>query len=142
MSPSEIAAVIVGAGTTAGVVFKGMDALSKTWSSARLRTVALAEAGRKEISARVEAERAENRARQLQEFNENCEELERIRHEHTDCREQLVKAMAWLAHLENALKNAKISFVPFEDSQRTKSDIVRLQSDKPPRKRKLDGPDT
>jgi hypothetical protein len=116
MTAGEITAVIAGVGTVAGAVFKGLDSLFKTMAANKREDSTEAEKIRREAEAAVKvAEKARYDAL-MKDFEIVVAERDGLREREHKCEKRLVKAMAWLEHMEAALQNAKINYVPFRPS--------------------------
>lgn len=118
MTAGEITAVGGVAGTVVAALLKGLPAVVNSFSKARRD----ARRARAEDEAEAEAERVEANARREAEVHELRGKLQAYADREHACEIKLTKALAWLAHLEAALKKAGIDYVPYNESGRADSD--------------------
>lgn len=120
MTAAEITAVGTVAGTVVAAILKGAPAVVRAFSTARRES----EKARREEEEKAEEEEAAAEARRDAEVLDMRTKLQvYVNREHA-CELKLTRALAWLAHLEAALSEAGIKFIPYNGSGRADSDPI------------------
>lgn len=139
---------LAGTGGVVGICiflfFKGAVELTKAYGEATRKKDKESEQVKTDAQKQVDREKEASHQRLLGDFETLTNELVEVREEqrrssteHLECRIQLARIQAWLRHHENALKDAKISFVPFDEDNRTDSGSIITGPRSPvPKKRK------
>lgn len=132
MNAEGVVAVVTAVGVVIAGLWKGLPAVVRAIGSAIRDRDREIQKVKDDAAKTVEVERKAAHERAVADLTRATKDLDDVRCEletaraaEQECKVTLARALAWLAHLESALKANGIEYVPFNEAGRADSDEAR-----------------